>query len=236
MRMRLAECVFVDVYNMHTDTGDQDEADGPTSCRLLRQSTPAQLGTLLSLWETQTAGVNNRALDNIAKLTNKAGLTDTWIQLVRGSLGAPTAGDAIVRDDFNPTNSCEVVDKTFYMGSPPKFTNATGARLSDHFPISATFTWSNAATPARLSDFYVGPHGDWFSDLTGSVSKSTVVTNFTIAGEKRIDSVTVVRKSSTSAASETLNHGGNGGTASTLTLNGNEHVVQTLCARANSTT
>ncbi|KAI8804045.1 endonuclease/exonuclease/phosphatase family protein [Cladochytrium replicatum] len=242
MRMRLAEGVFVDVYNLHTDadTGDQDEAARRSNILQVAAAVNSRSAGHAVLVLGDTNSRYSRALDNIAELTKQAGLTDTWIQLVRGSLGAPAAGNDIVCDEFKPTNSCEVVDKIFYKGSPAvqltaiqhsnehyKFTNATGARLSDHFPIAATFTWSNAATPARLSDYYGGPHGDWFSDLTASVSKSTVVTSFTITGEKRIDSVTVVRKASATASSETLRHGGTGGTASTLTLNANEHVVQT---------
>ncbi|KAI8814701.1 endonuclease/exonuclease/phosphatase family protein [Cladochytrium replicatum] len=205
MRMRLAEGVFVDVYNLHTDadTGDQDQE--------------ARRSNILQVVDAvKTLSADTRALDNI---------------------GAPAPGsDAILCDDFRPTNSCEVVDKIFYKGSPAvkltaishsnehyKFTNPTGYRLSDHFPIVGTFTWSNEATAARLSDYWGGPHGDWFSDLTGAVSKSTSVTRFTISGEKRLDSVSVVRRAGASAATETLKHGGTGGTATTLTLNSNEH-------------
>ncbi|KAI8804047.1 Endonuclease/exonuclease/phosphatase [Cladochytrium replicatum] len=252
MRMRLAEGAFVDVYNLHTDadTGDQDQVARRSNILQVVSAVKTRSAGHAVIVMGDTNSRYTRALDNIAELTNQAGLTDTWIQLVRGSAGAPPAGDAIVCDNFAPTNSCEVVDKIFYRGSPAveltaiaysnehyKFTNGSGARLSDHFPIASTFSWSNAATPARLSDYWGGPHGDWFSDLTASVSKSIVVTSFTITGANRIDAVTVQRTSA-SAASETRKHGGTGGTPTTLTLNANEHVVEArMCqAKFNNTT
>lgn len=145
----------------------------------------------------------------------------------------PAAGiDALLCDSQLTTNlSCEVVDKIFYRSSPvltlsatsfhydqSRFLNDSGAPLSDHIPIRTEFSYSLSST-IRLSDLTGGPHGTAFNDLT-SLPASPVAKSVTLAGGSRLDSVSV-----TLTDGSVFTHGGDGGTAVTLTLASGEYVT-----------
>ncbi|HEY0496510.1 MAG TPA: jacalin-like lectin, partial [Kutzneria sp.] len=177
-----------------------------------------------------------RAADNIAGFASANGLTDAWVQLVRhGSAPAPGA-PALVCDEQNVTNDCEVVDKVLYRGNNlvslsatyynnehAKFLDDAGRMLSDHDPVTVRFNWTR--NPAlRLSDQFGGPHGDYFTDVP-TVPAAAQVRTLSLRSGSRVDQVGV-----TLADGTTLAHGGSGGNPASLTLGSNEYITSaTLC-------
>jgi endonuclease/exonuclease/phosphatase (EEP) superfamily protein YafD len=82
------------------------------------------------------------------------GMTDAWIELVKG--GVPPAGgaEALLCDNPSTTTACETVDKVWYRGTAAIEVKATkfdyvgdmflqpdGNKLSDHNPVQVDFTW-----------------------------------------------------------------------------------------------
>jgi endonuclease/exonuclease/phosphatase family metal-dependent hydrolase len=157
VRVTLDDGVDVDFYNLHTDAG---VTDGDLAAR---RSNLAQVSAAITANSTGNAVVvmgdtNTRYTrdgDDIATFASDNGLTDAWIEHARGGV-APTKGSpALLCDENTPTNTCEVVDKILYRGGTSvnlkataynndhaAFRNADGVTLSDHSPISATFSWT----------------------------------------------------------------------------------------------
>ena len=237
MRVRLAEGVYVDFYNAHTNAGtnDGDEAS--------RASNLAQLTAFIKSHSAGNAVVvmgdtntrYTRAADTIAQFGADNGLTDAWVKLVRGGV-APAPGSPALLCEPVVTNDCEVVDKvlyrssklvsldaTFYNNEHAKFLDGDGKMLSDHDPITVRFTWTR--NPAlQLSEQYGGPHGDYFTDVA-TVPAAARARTFSLRSGSRVDQVGV-----TLANGTTLTHGGTGGTAASLTLGTGEYVTTaTLC-------
>ncbi|MFJ2257023.1 jacalin-like lectin [Streptomyces sp. NPDC087844] len=232
-RVRLAEGVFVDLYNVHTNADDTDDALAARRANIEQLSEFVQANSagnaVVVMGDTNTR--YTRSGDNIRTLASENGLTDAWVQLARGG-SAPTQGsDAIVCPTTAPTNTCEVVDKVLYRGSGlvnlsatrynnewAKFLDSAGGNLSDHFPHTVDFSW---ALPAKLraSDFFGGPHGTAFNDaddLPATPSPRTL----TLRGGSRLDAVSLTLDGGTS-----LTHGGTSGTAASLTLAAGEHLT-----------
>ncbi|MFH8466181.1 jacalin-like lectin [Streptomyces sp. NPDC017991] len=232
-RVRLAEGVFVDLYNVHTNADDTDDALAARRANIEQLSDFVQANSagnaVVVMGDTNTR--YTRSGDNIRTLASENGLTDAWVQLVRGGSAPAQGSDAIVCPTTAPANSCEVVDKVLYRGSGlvnlsasrynnewAKFLDSAGGNLSDHFPHTVDFSW---ALPAKLraSDFFGGPHGTAFNDaddLPGAPSPRTL----TLRGSSRLDSVSLALDGGTS-----LTHGGTGGTATSLTLATGEHLT-----------
>ncbi|RYP13799.1 hypothetical protein DL767_010578 [Monosporascus sp. MG133] len=216
---------YVDVYNIHADAG-------VTNADLVaRASNLHQLSEYIDTWSAGNAviiaGDTNsrytRAGDDIRILTRKNGMTDPWVELIRGGVD-PTKETLCA----NPTtlNYCETVDKMFYRSSPAlnlqatgwsyessRFLQPNGDILSDHNPIVANFTWSFPVS-LRQSGLHGGPHGTWFSDtevLSHIVSPRVSTIRF--RGGSRLDAVSVAHVDGTS-----MTHGGAGGRASELKL------------------
>ncbi|KXH27878.1 endonuclease/Exonuclease/phosphatase [Colletotrichum simmondsii] len=237
MRLRVAEGVYVDVYNLHTDAGT--EADDLTA----RNSNLHQVADYIDTWSVGNAvlvfGDTNsrytRTSDQIGVFASQNGMRDVWLQLERAGV-VPTVETLCANP--STTNYCETVDKAFYRGNAivnleatyfnyesSKFLQSNGSILTDHNPITANFTWSLSST-LRQSDFSGGPHGDWFSDLPALASKSKPKASvLTFRGADRLDSVAV-----TLADGTVFTHGGTGGTAATLTLAATEYWISAkLC-------
>jgi endonuclease/exonuclease/phosphatase family metal-dependent hydrolase len=238
MRTRLAEGVYVDFYNVHTNAGT---AAGDLKSRAdnLRQLTAfirshSAGNAVVVMGDTNTR--YTRAEDTIGAFAADNGLTDAWVQLVRGGV-APRAGDpALLCDKAAVTDSCEIVDKILYRGGPfvsltatsyhnehAAFLNASGTMLSDHDPISAGFAWSTS--PAyRFSEQFGGPHGDYFDDVS-AVPAGARPTTIWMRANARVDQVGI-----TLANGTTFTHGGTGGKFSSLTLGPTEEVTSvSLC-------
>lgn len=233
-RLKLGEGTYLDLYNLHPNAGDTD-ADLAARRANITQLTDYIVANsagnaVLVMGDTNTR--YTRTGDNVRELTGRAGLTDPWVQLVRGGQ-PPALGDpALVCDPAAVTNSCEVVDKVFYRSSRflklnaqyynndnAAFLDSANRPLSDHYPHTVRFTWS---TDARigLSEQFGGPHGTPFTDLD-RLPDGVGVRSVTLRGQDRLDHVGTTLSDGT-----TLGHGGTGGTASTLSLAAGEHLVR----------
>ncbi|MER6083289.1 jacalin-like lectin [Streptomyces sp. NPDC001833] len=248
MRERLAEGVYVDFYNLHTNAGtnDGDEASRADNLSQLTDfiSTHSAGNAVVVMGDTNTR--YTRSADTIAEFASNNGLTDAWVQLVRGGSAPAKGSDALVCDDTAATvpNTCEVVDKVLYRSSKlvnlnatsynnehAKFLTSDGLMLSDHDPVTVGFSWSQNAD-FQLSDQFGGPHGDYYQDID-KVAAGARATSISLRSGSRVDQVGV-----TLADGTTLTHGGTGGTASSLTLGSSEYVTTAyLCeGKYNDTT
>ncbi|MEU6199664.1 jacalin-like lectin [Streptomyces sp. NPDC047061] len=248
MRERLAEGVYVDFYNLHTNAGtnDGDEASRADNLSQLTSfiSTHSAGNAVVVMGDTNTR--YTRTADTIAEFASNNGLTDAWVQLIRGGSAPAKGSDALVCDQSGATvpNTCEVVDKVLYRSSKlvnlsatsynnehAKFLTSDGLMLSDHDPITVGFSWSQNAN-FQLSDQFGGPHGDYYQDID-KVAAGARATTVSLRTGSRVDQVGI-----TLADGTTLTHGGTGGTASSLTLGSSEYVTTAyLCeSKYNNTT
>ncbi|MFI5471620.1 jacalin-like lectin [Streptomyces cacaoi] len=232
-RVRLAEGVFVDLYNVHTNADDSDDALAARRANIDQLSDFIQANSsgnaVLVMGDTNTR--YTRAGDNIRTLADENGLTDAWVQRVKGGTRPTQGTDALLCPTTAPTNDCEVVDKVFYRGSKLLSLNATrynnewasfldsaGGNLSDHFPHTVDFSYTlNSAL--RASDFFGGPHGTAFNDAD-DLPATPAPRTLTLRGGARLDAVTLTHDGGT-----TFTHGGTGGTATSLTLATGEHLT-----------
>lgn len=243
MRERLAEGVYVDFYNLHTNAGTND-GDLASRADNLSQltafiATRSAGNAVVVMGDTNTR--YTRTGDTIAEFARANGLSDAWVQLVRGGSAPAKGSDALVCDQSGTTvpDTCEVVDKILYRGSRSVTLNATsyhnehtrfltsdGLMLSDHDPITASFTWSR--DPAfRLSDQFGGPHGDYFDDID-RVPAGARASAVSLSSGARVDRMGLTLSDGTSLA-----HGGTGGTTASLTLASGEYVTSAqLCEGA----
>ncbi|KDN19881.1 jacalin-like lectin [Amycolatopsis rifamycinica] len=245
MRVRLAEGVYVDFYNAHTNAGtnDGDQASRASNLAQLTAFIRAHSAgnAVVVMGDTNTR--YTRAADTIAQFGADNGLTDAWVKLVRGGVAPAPGSPALVCDPQAVTNDCEVVDKVLYRGSElvsldatfynnehAKFLAADGKMLSDHDPITVRFGWKR--NPAlQLSEQYGGPHGGYFTDVP-AVPAGARVRTVSLRSGSRVDQLGLTLENGT-----TLTHGGTGGTAASLTLGTGEYVTTaTLCQGKYSTT
>jgi hypothetical protein len=232
-RIRLAEGVLVDFYNLHPNAGVTD-AD-----LAARRANITELSTFITANSAGNAVVvagdtntrYTRAEDNIRELLSANGLTDAWVEEERGGTPPAAGSPALVCDDATVTDACEVVDKILYRGNRyitlalTRYSNENAAfrtsddkMLSDHYPIAADFRWT--LDPAlSLSDAFGGPHGTPFTDVA-SVPVGQRVTEVSIRAGTRVDQVGL-----TLAGGTTYAHGGTGGTATKLALGSDEHLT-----------
>ncbi|MFF7984379.1 jacalin-like lectin [Streptomyces sp. NPDC007901] len=235
MRERLAEGVYVDFYNLHTNAGtnDGDEASRADNLSQLTSFIRSHSAgnAVVVMGDTNTR--YTRSADTIAEFASNNGLTDAWVQLIRGGSAPAKGSDALVCDDTAATvpNTCEVVDKVLYRSSKlvtlnatsynnehAKFLTSDGLMLSDHDPITVGFSWTQNAN-FQLSEQFGGPHGDYYQDID-KVAAGARATSISLRSGSRVDQVGI-----TLADGTTLTHGGTGGTASSLTLGSSEYVT-----------
>jgi hypothetical protein len=233
MRLRLAEGVYADLYNIHTNAGTN--AGDQTS----RADNLNQLSTFIASHSAGNAvlvmGDTNarytRTGDTIAAFAASNGLTDAWVQLKRGGVAPAIGSDPLVCDATAPTDTCEVVDKVLYRSSRLVTLTATsfhnehagfltddGLMLSDHDPIRAGFSWSTNAA-YQLSDQFGGPHGEFYTDID-RVPAAARASAISLRAGSRVDQIGLTLSSGT-----VLAHGGTGGTAASLTLAATEYVT-----------
>jgi len=232
-RMRIAEGVAVDFYNLHPNAGSAD-AD-----LAARRANITELSTFIAANSAGNAvvvaGDTNtrftRAGDNIRELLAANGLVDAWVQEERGGVPPAAGSPALVCDDAAVTDACEVVDKILYRGNRyvtltltsyrnenAAFRTATGAMLSDHYPIAAGFRWT-LDPGLSLSDAFGGPHGTPFTDVA-AVPVGRRVGQLRLRAGSRVDGLGI-----TMAGGVSYDHGGPGGTLSTLDLATDEHLT-----------
>ncbi|CZS94769.1 probable endonuclease/exonuclease/phosphatase family protein [Rhynchosporium agropyri] len=238
MRVRIEDGVYIDMYNLHSDAGTEP-AD-----LVARAANLKELSDYIKLWSTGNAVVvfgdtnsrYSRAPNDIPNIfADQNGMEDVFVEIPRKGV-TPTVETLC----NNPSliNTCETVDKIFYRGSrqltlqatyfnyeSSKFLQPDGSILSDHNPVSANFTWK-VSPSFRQSNYYGGPHGNWFNDLDAlpAKPKTSVIT---FRGSNRVDSVGL-----TLTNGQTLVHGGSGGSAVTLYLASNEFWVSAKLCQA----
>lgn len=254
LRVRVAEGVWFDLYNLHTDAGS-DSAD-----QTARASNIQQVLTFARTWSAgmpivvmgdtnsrYTTASDGQALRNFV---SSLGLVDPWVKIIRGGNPPPLGSGALSCPKPFPSgtsqatiDACEVVDKIFVRGSPAvtftatayandnnKFVDSANLPLSDHYPHSSVIAWSLSSS-TRLGDPVGGPHGNPFNGIATLIEGKSVpkLTTITLRGGSRMDGVSYA-VSYAGGGSTTTTHGGSGGTASTLTLNPGERVTQvTMC-------
>ncbi|WP_327593017.1 jacalin-like lectin [Streptomyces chartreusis] len=232
-RVRLAEGVFVDLYNVHTNADSDDAALAARRANVEQLSDFIRANSagnaVIVMGDTNTR--YTRTGDNIRTLVAENGLTDAWVQLVKGGTPPAAGGDALLCDAAAPANDCEVVDKVLYRGSELLSLNATrynddwakflredGKHLSDHFPHTVDFSYTLDPS-LRASDFIGGPHGTAFNDAD-DLPATPAPRTLTLRGGSRLDAVAL-----THDGGSALTHGGTGGTATSLTLAAGEHLT-----------
>jgi endonuclease/exonuclease/phosphatase family metal-dependent hydrolase len=232
-RHRLAEGVYVDFYNLHTNAGtnagDQESRADNLNQLTAFIATHSVGNAVVVMGDTNTR--YTRAADTIRDFVAANGLTDAWVKVERGGTPPAAGSDALVCDAAAVTDTCEVVDKILYRGSRFVTLNATGYHnedagfrtadgkmLSDHFPISTAFTWSTN-TAYEFSEQFGGPHGGYYNDIDAVVARPATVG---LRAGSRVDQVSL----------GALAHGGTGGTAKSLTLGSSEYVTSAYLCRA----
>ncbi|WP_409468815.1 jacalin-like lectin [Streptomyces sp. HC307] len=232
-RVRLAEGVFVDLYNVHTNADVTDAALAARRANIEQLSDFIQANSagnaVIVMGDTNTR--YTRTGDNIRTLVSENGLKDPWVDLVKDGTPPAQGSDALVCDAAAPTNDCEVVDKVLYRGSDlvtldatrynnewASFLRSDGEHLSDHFPHTVGFSYT--VNPSlKASDFFGGPHGTAFNDADDLPTTPSPRT-LTLRGGTRLDAVSL-----THDGGRVLSHGGTGGTATSLTLASGEHLT-----------
>jgi len=232
-RMRIAEGVYVDVYNAHPNADDSEDAYAARRANISQLSAFIQANSagnaVIVASDTNTR--YTRTPDNIRTLVSDNGLTDAWVQLAKGGVQPTQGAEPLVCPTSAPTNTCEVVDKVLYRGSKlvnlsatrynnewASFLDSAGGNLSDHFPHTVDFSWT-LPSKLRASDVVGGPHGTAFNDsddLPATPSPRTL----TLRGGSRLDGISLTHDGGT-----TLTHGGTGGTDTSLTLASGEHLT-----------
>ncbi|MFF2210516.1 jacalin-like lectin [Streptomyces antibioticus] len=232
-RVRLAEGVFVDLYNVHTNADDSDAALAARRANIAQLSDFVRANSsgnaVIVMGDTNTR--YTRAGDTIRTLADENGLTDAWVRLVKGGTRPAQGADALLCPTTAPPDDCEVVDKVLYRGGPlfsltatryhnewASFLDSAGGNLSDHFPHTVDFSYT-LDSALRASDFFGGPHGTAFNDAD-DLPAAPAPRTLTLRGGSRLDAVTLTHGDGTA-----LTHGGTGGTATSLTLAAGEHLT-----------
>jgi hypothetical protein len=150
-RHELAPHTWVDVYNLHADAGGgpDDLEARRTNIRQLRDYILAHSAGRAVIVLGDTNSRYTRAADVLPELLATTGLSDVWVELVRGGV-LPAVGPSVGDCDTDAV-ACERVDKIFYRSSdrvqitplaydvPLDWVDAMGVQLSDHEPVSALF-------------------------------------------------------------------------------------------------
>lgn len=156
MRVRLTEGVYTDFYNLHTNAGTNagDLASRADNLDQLTAfiKTHSAGNAVVVMGDTNTR--YTRGGDTIAEFAAANGLTDPWVELIRGGVPPVKGSDALVCDQTGPTvpDTCEIVDKVLYRGSRlvslkatsygnehARFLTDAGLMLSDHDPVAVGF-------------------------------------------------------------------------------------------------
>lgn len=246
-RQFLAGGAIVDVYNLHTDAGTDDNSNAARAKNL------AQILSYIE-WASKgqaviVAGDTNsrytRVTDNpkLQAFIN-AGFKDVWIEKSRAGI-YPVAGAAALTDcaDKN-SGSCERVDKVLYRSSPAvtlslnntyiptHFVDENNQPLSDHDPLVANFSYG-FANGFYLSPVLGGPHGDFYNDIaTLSASNYPALTKVSISTGARVNNL-----SFTYANGQTLAHGSTYSTTTSLNLSATNYITEiTACQDKKNTT
>lgn len=149
--------LFVDVYNLHADAGQDEDS------RAARRDNIDQLVAYINTNSPEGQAViiagdtNSRYTltpnDNIETLLSGTGVTDVWVELVNGGVVPGAGPDNESGCGSNPSGAdCELIDKVFYRSgngvilTPVSYAalqaefSDTGGDLSDHIPVEVLFS------------------------------------------------------------------------------------------------
>jgi exonuclease III len=241
LRLRLAEGIYIDYYNLHTNSGDDNTEEETDRADNIKQIVAYINANSIGNAVVVTGDTNaryTRTVDNIRVLLD-AMTGDPWINLQRGGTPPAQGSDALVWDAADhyatPLTSAqyayEFVDKIFYRNNnyitftpynynlpDATFRDTSGNMLSDHYPVSVNFKY--ALNPSfKFSDQFGGPHGTSYNDVN-SLPASPVVYSIGIRSGSRVDQISLALSNGTTFA-----HGGTGGTAHCLNLVTGEYVT-----------
>lgn len=235
---QLAPGVYVDIYTLHTDAGS-DAGSYAARCDNLCQiaqyiNTYSQGNAVIVLGDTNSR--YTRSEDNFeTALLGACKLADPWVELVRnGSI--PKDGEALM-DTVNLNGpNYEVVDKVFYRDSKfvtlkpvayrlenTRFVDSAGTQLSDHYPVTVKFTYTQAAN-VTLSDTFGGSGGIGFNYLANL--PEALPQKLTLRSGTRVDGLALTYPNGT-----VLSNGGTGGTANSIVLASGEYISSVVLAK-----
>jgi hypothetical protein len=221
----------VDIYNLHTQaqtaTADLDARRKDILQLLAYIESESAGNAVIVMGDTNTR--YTRDGDNMWEFLHR-GFGDAWVNLVRNGSVPAVSNTALTCDPAVTSSTCEIVDKMVYRGNahvtlkPTAYSvqtdakDANGVELSDHRPISATWSWS-IANNLQLSDQFGGAHGTNFNDVN-MLPSNPAVRQVKIRTGARVDRVETVLSSS-----YPFGHGGYGGNEQALTLGNGEYLV-----------
>lgn len=243
-RTRLAEGVYVDIYNLHTQAQTESadlDARRKNVLQVLNYIESNSAGNaVIVMGDTNTR--YTRTGDNMWEFLRR-GFNDVWVDRVRSG-NVPTAGaPALTCNPAVTSPDCEVVDKVMvrdngFVGLQANdyriATDAVGDNgidLSDHRGIAASWRYTTAAD-RQLSDQIGGPHGLSFNDVS-LLPRNPVVRVLKLRAGERVDRVETVLSNDYA-----FGHGGAGGSERQLLLADGEYLTSVhLCSgKHNGTT
>lgn len=236
-RTRLAEGVYVDIYNLHTQAQVEDadlDARRKNILQLANFIEENSAGNaVIVMGDTNTR--YTRGGDNMWELLNR-GFDDAWIELTRNGDVPASGTNALTCDPKVTDANCEIVDKILYRSNGYIQLDATlydirqddvttdGLKLSDHPPLQADFTYTTRSD-RQLSDPFGGPHGTAFNDVS-LLPENPLTKTVSLRAGSRVDQVAI-----TLSQGFRFSHGGTGGSEQTLTLNNGEYLTKMdVCA------
>jgi hypothetical protein len=169
-RHEMAPGVFLDVYNWHSDAGndEEDRAARRSNTRQLYEYIDANSAGNAVLVLGDTNSRYTRDGDVLPEMLAAVGLTDVWVELERGGV-LPSIGGSL-SDCADPSaGTCERVDKILYRSSASLalealdhevleslFTDSAGQPLSDHDPVYALFRYTVVPEPGAATLLALG--------------------------------------------------------------------------------
>jgi endonuclease/exonuclease/phosphatase family metal-dependent hydrolase len=236
-RTELADGVFVDIYNLHTQAQVADADLTARRANLLQLIDYIDIhsvgNAVIIMGDTNTRFT--RSGDNIGEFL-KRGFTDAWVDLIRDG-DVPVAGTAALLCDTKVTDAeCEIVDKilyrdngylnlkAYYYNVREDAKSAEGLELSDHPPVETRWTFKTD-DQWLFSSRIGGPHGTEFNDFS-LLPDEPSVRSVTLRAGSRVDQIGL-----TLTNGYQLSHGGSGGEKQTLIMNDGEYLKSaTFCA------
>ncbi|KAI9905953.1 hypothetical protein PsorP6_014169 [Peronosclerospora sorghi] len=234
VEVEVAEGVTLDVYNLHADAGVSD-ADQSARASNLKQlsdyiTTHSANRAVLVMGDTNTR--YTRARDTIRDLVHAHNFTDAWVATVRKGQPPKQGAAALMCDNKNVSDTCEVVDKILFRGNHlitlhldkwhnenAAFLGHDGSPLSDHAPISARFSYT-LHRDVTLTRAFGAAIGTRFTD----VAHATAAHNVTSITVRSSSCVQALKLHLAHPVKTTLSHGGHGARTKTLTLKVGEYV------------
>ncbi|WP_426448462.1 jacalin-like lectin [Paenibacillus sp. S-38] len=237
-QVKLADGAYIDVYNLHADANtdtlsNEARRDNLTQLAAYIEAN-SQGHAVLVLGDTNCR--YTRSEDQLKTLfVDRLGMKDAWVEKIRGGSYPAMGTEALLGTPGSTGPDNEVVDKIFYRSGAAVslqantykvedtyFTDAAGHQLSDHYAISANFSFSTGGG-LSYSDLVGGSGGTPFNFLGSTAPVSSQPASVTLRGGSRLDAVSMAYANGT-----VLTSGGAGGSAASLTLGSGEYFVSAL--------